>query len=127
MNIWKKVVMTLIDLISKKAGWGSPLLGHPLNGFEATQMEICHGLSRRPIPLRATRKYCPEEILSICQGCSPPYYIRVEDTLVVLPSSERLQLACEISSAYHNWVAYNAPEDDGFIEVMEAREAAVRS
>lgn len=111
--------MTLIDLISKKGGRNSTALRRFSKKYGAAYMEICHGISRRPIPLRATRKYCPEEILSMCLGCSPPYYIRVEDTLVGLRSNERLQLACEISSAYHNWVAYNAPDDDGFLAEME--------
>jgi hypothetical protein len=36
-----------------------------------------------------------------------------------------LQLACKVSAAYHDWVAYNAPEDDGFHEDMEEREQKI--
>ena len=35
-------------------------------------------------------------------------------------------LACEVSAAYHDWLAYNAQEDDGFCKDMEAREERVR-
>lgn len=86
-------------------------------------VEIWHGLQRRCIPLRATRKYLPEEIMALCRGCTPPYYIVVENTAIPVIGDDCLALACRISSAYHNWVAYNAQEDDGFSEDMAEREA----
>jgi len=75
-------------------------------------MRICHGISRRPIPLHSTRKYIPEEIFQLCKGSSPPYYIRVENTDIPINTEDAFSLACEITSAYHNWVAYNAPDND---------------
>lgn len=78
-----------------------------------SMVDICHGLPRRRIPLQATRKYMPEEIMAMCRGASPPYYILVENTMIPIKENACLALACEISSAYHNWVAYNAPDDDG--------------
>lgn len=86
-------------------------------------VEICHGLSRRCIPLRATRKYLPEEIMALCKGCTPPYYIVVENTVIPVIGDDCLALACHVSSAYHNWVAYNAQEDDGFSLEMAENEA----
>jgi hypothetical protein len=35
-------------------------------------------------------------------------------------------LACEVSAAYHDWLAYNAPQDDGFAEDMAQREEKTR-
>lgn len=86
-------------------------------------VDIRHGLPHRRIPLQATRKYLPEEIMALCKGCTPPFYISVENTVIPITGDDCLMLACQISSAYHNWVAYNAPEDDGFSEDMYEREA----
>lgn len=87
-----------------------------------SMVDILHGLPRRRIPLRATRKYLPEEIMALCKGSSPPYYITVQNTDILVKGDDCLTLACQISAAYHNWVAYNAPEDDGFALEMEELE-----
>jgi hypothetical protein len=47
----------------------------------------------------------------------------VEHTTIPLTGHECLSLACCITSAYHNSIAYNAPENDGFDEEMEELEA----
>jgi len=85
-------------------------------------MEICHGLERRRLPLSATRRYHPEQIRALCRTVSPPFYVSVEGTMIALHGEECLDLACHMSSAYHNWLAYSAPEDDGFEADMELRE-----
>jgi hypothetical protein len=85
-------------------------------------VDICHGLPRRRIPLQATRKYMPEEIMAMCRGASPPYYILVQNTMIPIKENSCLALACEISSAYHNWVAYNAPDNDGSMTDTEDAE-----
>ena len=51
--------------------------------------------------------------------------MRVEGKLIPLEGEMALQLACKVSAAYHDWVAYNAPEDDGFHEDMEEREQKI--
>lgn len=49
----------------------------------------------------------------MCKRVPAPYCLRVEGTLIPLPNEEALTLGCKVSSAYHDWVAYNAPEDEG--------------
>jgi hypothetical protein len=35
-------------------------------------------------------------------------------------------VVCQVSAAYHDWLAYNAPEDDGFAEDMAKREVKIQ-
>jgi hypothetical protein len=51
----------------------------------------------------------------------------VENTIIPLTGHECLSLACCITSAYHNSIAYNAPEDDGFREEMEELEELAKA
>lgn len=90
-------------------------------------IEIAHGIPRRVIPLSATRKYLPEQVMALCRRCSPPYYISVENTLIKLDTPDCLELACHVASAYHNGIASNAPDYDGFSEEMEELEARAQS
>lgn len=90
-------------------------------------IEIGHGLPRRVIPLSATRKYFPEQVMELCRRSSPPYYIIVENTFIPLNGPECLELACNITSAYHNGIASNAPEDDGFTEEIQRIEAEIQT
>lgn len=89
-------------------------------------MELCHSWDKRPIELSATRRYTAEEIRAKCKRVSPPFWLRVEGKLIQVHWEECLALACEVSAAYHDWLAYNAQEDDGFCKDMEAREERVR-
>jgi hypothetical protein len=88
-------------------------------------MELCHGWARRAIPLSATRKYSPQQIRALCKRVSPPFWLRVEGKDIQVFSEPCLQLACQVSAAYHDWLAYNAPDDDGFAADMLARELRV--
>ncbi len=88
-------------------------------------MELCNGNSKVVIPLRATRRYLWETLLETCKQKGPPYWIRVEGTYIPLDSEESLRVGCQVCAAYHDWVAYNAPLDDGFLEDMQAREAQI--
>ena len=90
-------------------------------------IEIAHGGPRRPIPLSATRKYFPEHIMDLCRRSTPPYYITVENTTILVNGPDCLELACTIAAAYHNGIAYNAPEDDGFTEEMDKIEAEIQT
>lgn len=54
-----------------------------------------------------------------------PFWLRVEGTLIPVENEAALELACKVSAAYHDWVAYNVPEDDGFQEDMEEREQKI--
>ena len=74
---------------------------------------------------RATRKYQWEEVESMCGKVLGPFWISVEGTLIPLENKEALAIGCQVVSAYHNWLAYNAPDDDGFIEDMQEREQVI--
>jgi hypothetical protein len=87
--------------------------------------EVCYGHWHVPVRLSATRRYQWEEIRAICKRRVPPYSLRVEGTLIPIANEAQLQLACRASSAYHDWVAYNVPEDDGFSADMDAREQRI--
>lgn len=89
-------------------------------------MELCHSWNKWPIELSATRRYTAEEIRAKCKRVSPPFWLRVEGKLIQVHGEECLALACEVSAAYHDWLAYNAMEDDGFARDMAAREERVR-
>ncbi len=86
-------------------------------------MELCHSYYHLPLRLWATRRYEWEEIQAMCKKVTGPFWLRVEGTLIPLEDEVSLALACKVSSAYHDWVAYNAPEDDGFRQEVEDIEA----
>jgi hypothetical protein len=88
-------------------------------------MELCHGWARRVLPLSGTRKYSPVEIRALCKRASPPFWLRVEGKHIPVVGEPCLQLACQVSAAYHDWLAYNAPEDDGFAADMLQRELRI--
>ena len=89
-------------------------------------MNICHGWMHRRMPLSATRKYSQEEMLAMCKRLSPPFWLDVENTFVPVRNRQELEFACHVSSAYHNSIAYNAVEDDGFAHDMQQRELTFR-
>jgi len=89
-------------------------------------MELCHSWSHRRIPMSSTRRYSPEEVRLMCKRVSGPFWLRVEGTLVQVHGEACLQLACAVASAYHDWLAYNAPEDDGFARDMAEREERIQ-
>jgi hypothetical protein len=64
--------------------------------------------------------------LARCMKKPPPFWISVEGVMIPVEGTDCLQLACHICAAYHAWVAYNAPEDDGFTADMEDREAKIQ-
>lgn len=89
-------------------------------------MELCHSWSARRVRMSSTRRYKPEEVRHMCKRVSGPFWLRVEGALIQVRGEACLELACAVSSAYHDWVAYNAPEDDGFAEDMAEREERVQ-
>jgi hypothetical protein len=89
-------------------------------------MELCHHWCKRPIPLSSTRRYTPEQIRDKCRRVSGPFWLRVEDKVIQVRGEICLRFACEVSAAYHDWVAYNVPENDGFAEDMAEREAKIQ-
>ena len=62
----------------------------------------------------------------MCKKVTGPFWLRVEGKLIAVRGEACLQLACEVSSAYHDWLAYSVPEADGFTEDMAQREERVR-
>lgn len=90
-------------------------------------MEMCCGWNKTPIRLSSTRKYHGHEILAKCKRQQGPYWLRVQGNQVIQVEGEIcLLFACDVSAAYHDWVAYNALEDDGFAEDMAERESRIR-
>jgi hypothetical protein len=87
--------------------------------------EMCCGHWHVPVRLSATRRYEWEEIRALCRRRLPPYSLRVEGALIPITNEAQLQLACRASSAYHDWLAYNVPEDDGFSADMREREQRI--
>ncbi len=89
-------------------------------------MELCSGWSKQPIVLSSTQRYHPGQILAKCKRRQGPFWLRVEDRMIPVVGESCLAFACQVSAAYHDWVAYNAPEDDGFAADMAERERMVQ-
>lgn len=89
-------------------------------------MELCHSWQARPIRMSSTRRYSPQEVRGMCQRVTGPFWLRVEGKLIQVHGEACLRLACEVSAAYHDWVAFNVPEKDGFTEDMAEREAKIQ-
>lgn len=89
-------------------------------------MELCHSWWAQPIRMSSTRRYSPQEVRALCKRVLGPYWLRVEGRLIQVHGEACLRLACEVSAAYHDWLAYNVPEEDGFIEDMAEREARIQ-
>jgi hypothetical protein len=88
-------------------------------------IELCHGWGHTPLRMSATRKYDPHQVRELCRRVCGPFWLRVESKLIPVDDEECLRLACQVSSAYHDWLAYNAPDDDGFSEDFAEREASI--
>jgi|688.fasta_scaffold1173904_1 hypothetical protein len=89
-------------------------------------MELCHSWSPRPVLMSCTKRYSPEEIRALCKRVTGPFWLRVEGKLIPVHGEACLQLACAVSAAYHDWLAYNVPPEDGFAEDMAEREEKAR-
>jgi hypothetical protein len=89
-------------------------------------MELCHSWRALPVRLSSTRRYSPYEVRELCKKVTGPFWLRVEGKLIQVHGEECLRLACQVSAAYHDWLAYNAPEDDGFAEDMAEREVKIQ-
>jgi hypothetical protein len=76
--------------------------------------------------MSCTKRYSPEEIRALCKRVTGPFWLRVEGKLIPVPGEACLQLACAVSAAYHDWLAYNVPPEDGFAEDMAEREEKAR-
>jgi hypothetical protein len=88
-------------------------------------MDLCHSHARLPIRLSSTRRYLWEEVRAKCRRVSGPFWLKVQGKLIPVRDEAALVMACQASAAYHDWVAYNAPEDDGFSKEMAERELCV--
>jgi hypothetical protein len=88
-------------------------------------MELCFSRNYIPIPLSATKRYTPEQIREACRRKTGPFYLVVDGKRIEIKGEDCLMLACQVSCAYHDWIAYNAPLDDGFEEDMAMREAII--
>ena len=94
---------------------------------QEASMELCYSWSQIPLRLSATTRYSAWEIREKCRHVTPPFWLRVEGQTIPVSNEACLQLACRVSSAYHDWLAYNAPEDDGFLQDMHAREMKIQA
>lgn len=99
-------------------------------------MKLCFGWQRRPVRLSATAHIIPEALLAgLSRYVGPPesrlrgvrpVWLDVEGTHILIPPGA-FWFACQAAAAYHNAVAYNVPEDDGFEADMRQREAYIQS
>lgn len=87
--------------------------------------ELCYGWGHTPLRMSATRKYTPHEVREMCRRVCGPFWLKVESQLIQVSGEDCLRLACQASAAYHDWLSYNAPEDDGFSQDFEEREARI--
>jgi hypothetical protein len=90
-------------------------------------IELLYGPRLRRVQMSSTRRYLPDELLAVAVRSRPPYQLDVDGTRISLPSNETLWLGCQVTAAYHNSMAYNAPSSDGFAEDWAEREARVQS
>lgn len=90
-------------------------------------IRLFYGPAGRLMPLSATRRYLPDELWSIASAARYPHFLRVDDTRIMLPTPQALWIGCQVTAAYHNYVAYNAPPPDGFAEDMQEREDRARA
>jgi len=92
---------------------------------DSEMTELCHGWGHIPLRMSATRKYSPHQVREMCRRVCGPFWLRVESGLISVHGEDCLRLACQVSAAYHNWVSYNALEDDGFSQDFDEREARI--
>lgn len=90
-------------------------------------INLHYGHSRTALFLSSTRRYLPDELLSMMQDRYAPYWLWVENAWISLPTQEALWVGCQAAAAYHSYLAYNAPLPDGFEEDMAEREASVQA
>lgn len=88
-------------------------------------MELCHSYQHVKMNLRATRKYDWTEVRDMCRRVTGPFWLRIEGTLIPIQEDVNLDLACQVSAAYHDYIAYDAPIDDGFAADMQEREVFI--
>jgi hypothetical protein len=77
-------------------------------------MNILYGHGPRPLALSATRRYQPEEILHMVdciRAAGQTIFLQVENHNIPIRPNE-FELASAVVAAYHNQIAYNAPQDD---------------
>ena len=92
-------------------------------------MNILYGHRPRPLSLRATRKYFPEEIedqMDMLRRGQQPLYLQVENERLRLSEVE-FRLAAAVAVSYHNQIAYNAPPQDEWGEETIGMEEAARA
>jgi hypothetical protein len=90
-------------------------------------LDLRFGYSRTLLPLSNTRRYLPDELMSMMQSRARPHWLYVDGVRIELSAHDGLWVGCQAVAAYHNYLAYNAPAPDGFQEDMEEREAAARA
>jgi hypothetical protein len=88
-------------------------------------MELCHSWAHIPIRFSTSSRITPDQIRERCNKVTHPLWLHIENTKILVVGEECTWLACQVSAAYHNWLAYNAPDDDGFAADMEEREARI--
>jgi len=89
-------------------------------------MQIVNRWSRLAVRLSATRRYEPEEILSMCRRIHPPLWLNVYDGYILIDDEQSLLFACQVCAHYHNGISHNVPPDDGFSRDMAEREALLQ-
>ena len=87
-------------------------------------MRLLYGEARKAIRMSSTSSCIPEALYNLIKTKAQPYILEVEGSRISLSTNQRLQLACEVASAYHNGVCARYPDSDGFAEECRAMEKA---
>lgn len=90
-------------------------------------MRLHFGPQRLAVGLASTQRYVAERLFERMLRLSQPYWINVEGQLIRLHTDDMLLLACDIVTAEHNAMAWDAPEEDGFEREMVELEARARA
>ena len=85
-------------------------------------MQLLHHWCHRIVTLSGTRRYLPEELEAMCRRLSPPFWIRVEGTIIRIRDQSQMSLAYQLCAAYHNGIVQNVPHDDGAEKETEEME-----
>ena len=91
-------------------------------------MMISYGYQKHPLQMWSTRHYTPDYIYRVCIRQAKPYWFQGGDHVYhKIHNPRELYRACKEVAEYHNYIAYNVPEEDGFAADMEERELRIQA
>jgi hypothetical protein len=90
-------------------------------------IDLRYGWNHIPIRLSVTRRYLAEEVFARVNTRTGPIWLYVDGQRIALPTRDAVWVGCQAVGAYHNYIAHNAPQPDGFAQEMAAAEARARA